>query len=190
MIWSAAAAEALFDEKLLRHLMWEQGSWPEKCLTEFRTQSVATRVKLFFQPKLGGNWSFENPGPVADWKNQVADLRNRIVHDLYRPTFIEAALAVETVDQLITYIGNLLVDRLSYFFRTARALLGSPGLKRVAPPTPTSAMQGACLSRPGTFRMQTGAPRMNAYLDRIEFLMSTGPNCYLCMVASIAATGF
>lgn len=129
VIWAAASAENVFDE-LLRHLMWEQGQRPEKCLAEFDMQSITQRVRLYLQPKLGGTWDFVTPGPITDWKLKVADVRNRVVHDHYRPTFGEAHDAIIAVDDLIHHLVDLLVARLKYYFRTAMQLAGDEGFQR------------------------------------------------------------
>lgn len=129
IVWTAAQAEAIFDQ-LLRHLMWEEGRLPERSLQEFQALSVANRVRTHYEHRLGGSWDLKTPGAITDWKVQVADVRNRVVHDHFRPTWTQAHDALLAVDSLISCIGDLLVQRLGRYFRTAMQLIGTSGLQK------------------------------------------------------------
>lgn len=129
VVWSAAAAEALFEE-LMRLLMWERGQEPESCLEPFRIQSISARVKRHFPTLLGqsNDWDLETPGAVTTWKVKVADLRNRVIHDAYFPKYTEAYDAITTIENLVKRLGDLLVADLKRHFRTAFKLLSFKGL--------------------------------------------------------------
>lgn len=65
-------------------------------------------------------------GPLQSWSTQVARARNRIVHRGYRPRPSEAADALNSVTELVNWVGDLLAAKAAQFPRTAIMLHG-PG---------------------------------------------------------------
>ena len=127
VIWSATAAEYLFDE-LLRLMMWESNKTPEECVEIFRDRSIVNRVTSKYGDLSGDLWDLQKDNPVTAWKVSVADLRNLVVHDLEFPTQQQAEAALKCIDDLVSHIGDLLVAKFENYWRTAFQLLGGTGL--------------------------------------------------------------
>jgi hypothetical protein len=132
-IFTGLACERLLDD-LLAHLLWEEGARPETAPATFMDQQgITQRVRREFHPRLKGFGSTDQPGPVGDWWQKVAKLRNQVVHGAYTPTDQEIEDAIGAANALVTYIGDCLADRVKQegkYRLTALALLGEGGMKR------------------------------------------------------------
>lgn len=133
-IFLGLACERLLDD-LLSHLMWEDGDAPEEAPATFLDQEgIANRVRRAFHPRLkGSGWTTESPGPVADWWNKVAKIRNQVVHGAYNPTDQEIEDGNDATQRLLRFIGDSLVDRINKegkYRLTAVALLAEASLRR------------------------------------------------------------
>jgi hypothetical protein len=131
VIWSGAAAEALLDE-VLQSLLWEELKRPEECVEIF-AGSITSRVRSQYGHRLGGNWSFgaRARGPVSEWFRDTASPRNRVVHGGYSPTFEDCQKSLGALNNLVTFVGDRIVNRTKQYPRTAWMLLGGePGFER------------------------------------------------------------
>lgn len=131
VIWSATACEYLLDETL-RLLMWEREKLPEDATSPFLRSSITQRVKSSFTQLAGTSWNLKSGGPIFDWFNNIAKVRNSIVHDNYNATSMDSATALQSADALVTHIGDLMVTKFDLFWRCAYLLLGIDGLARRA----------------------------------------------------------
>lgn len=129
IIWAGAAAEYLLDE-VLRMMFWESGKTPEECVPQFTKLSIATRVKSDYGSIAGTSWNLKTPGPILNWWNNVAQVRNKVIHDVYEARRPQAEAAVHTTDLLLTHIGDLLHTKLSTHWRSLFILVGPAGLDR------------------------------------------------------------
>lgn len=128
LIECAMAAEVLFDA-LLSALMWEEGTDPENA-AKVLGQELRHRIKgNEYSKRLGGNWS-QNTGELRDWRIQIADVRNRVVHGGYKPTRNEVEDALSALQGLATFVGDRLVEKHKKYPRTAFAFLGHEGLEK------------------------------------------------------------
>lgn len=141
IILFASAAEALFDE-LLQHLLWEQEYKPEAAMLEFgqsgvlpkpgkrqRPMGVYSLVKNRLLPRIGAHdGSLEFPEQLNRWSEDLAYVRNRIVHNAYRPTFSEARKAKKSLEGAAEYILDSAFKVRDDYPLTALALLGRAGL--------------------------------------------------------------
>lgn len=130
VVMVAAAAEAMLNI-VLAHMRWEEGMTPEASAKTW-PDGLMTRVKTMFNARLGGTWDPTASGPVGRWAQDVAALRNRVVHAGYTPTRDDAGLAMTAVEELLEYLG----DRLTYgrnlrrYPRTASEFLRETGLRK------------------------------------------------------------
>jgi hypothetical protein len=127
---AGVASESLLDD-LLMHLMWEEAMTPEEAAGQW-TEGLDGRVKRLYASRIGGRWDLPGPSPIAEWSKKVAELRNRVVHGAYVPTFAESRAALSTIHNLVTYLcDRLSSDRVIRLYpRTCFALVGPPGLER------------------------------------------------------------
>jgi hypothetical protein len=112
-IFMGLACERLLDD-LLSHLMWEDGEAPEAAPATFLDQGgITSRVRREFHPRLKGSWSTDQVGPVADWWEKIAKVRNKVVHGAYTPTDQEIEDGGDVANALVAYISDRLVDRIN-----------------------------------------------------------------------------
>lgn len=130
VLFGATACEILLDD-LLAHLLWEDKTRPEDAAPTFDSW-LASRVRSQYHPRLYGKWSVETPGPLADWHQHVAGLRNRVMHAGYEPALDEARAARQAAAALETWVADRVAVRASAYPRTAIALCGPAGLRRRA----------------------------------------------------------
>jgi hypothetical protein len=128
VLFTATACEVLLDD-LLAHMLWQERARPEEAAVLFDSWLTA-RVKQQYHPRLGGNWSVDNPGPVRDWSIGVAAIRNRVVHGGYEPSLDEARAARDAGAALNTYVCDLVAEKTREYPRTAVLLPGQVGLRR------------------------------------------------------------
>lgn len=137
VILYASACEALFDE-LLQHNLWEENLRPEEAAKTFskgkkgreRPRGIVDLVKnelgKFYSTP---GWGHDTPGVIDKWIADVADLRNRAIHDGYMPTSDEVRECVATVTDLVKFLSDQVFNSRKNRPVTALALLGQSGLE-------------------------------------------------------------
>jgi hypothetical protein len=127
---AGVASESLLDD-LLMYLMWEEAMTPEEAADQW-TEGLDGRVKRLYASRIGGSWDLSGSSPIAEWSKTVAELRNRVVHGAYVPSFAESSDALRAVRRLVSYLcDRLSSDRVVQLYpRTCLALAGWPGLER------------------------------------------------------------
>lgn len=131
IVETAIAAEVLFDA-VLGMMMWEEsmrGDLGEDDAAKVFNRDVTPRLKTQYSSRLGGNWSFVR-APMKDWFEQIAGVRNRVVHSGYHPTKREGADAIETLRLLEHFVGDRLAANWKKYPRTSWAFLGTEGFER------------------------------------------------------------
>ncbi|MFD4625416.1 hypothetical protein [Streptomyces sp. NPDC058475] len=126
---SNTASEVLLDG-LLAILYWESGKEPEEVADVFAEGRLARRVKSNFSELLGGNWSLDGTGPVANWFHKCYRLRHRVVHGGYSPTRLEAQTAIDATFSLSLYCWDRLVAKKKKFPRTVLMVIAEEGLRK------------------------------------------------------------
>jgi hypothetical protein len=126
---SNTASEVLLDS-LLANLMWESGKEPAAVADVFAEGRLAKRVKSQFAELLGGIWTLDGSGPVAEWFHKCYRVRHRVVHGGYSPSRLEAQVALDSVYQLSRHCWDRLATKRKKFPRTALMLLAEEGLRR------------------------------------------------------------
>lgn len=110
-VLTGAAAEAFLRE-LHATLMWDEGLEPKDAADEIKKARLITYlVSSRFHSRLGGIWKLKGEGPIADWRRDVADLRNRVIHTGYEPDETDVYKACAATDSLKAYVGTLLKNR-------------------------------------------------------------------------------
>jgi hypothetical protein len=121
--------EVLIDG-LLACMLWEEGVDPIDAAQRFFVEGLTKRVRTHYAPRLGGNWSTEGGGPMAQWSENVHQLRGRVVHANYVPTRAEAGRALHAMEVVDSFVRERLVARRAKYKRTTLMLLGRPGLEK------------------------------------------------------------
>ncbi|KAB1948264.1 hypothetical protein [Brevibacterium linens] len=132
VVMTATAAESLFNT-LLQLLHWEKCMLPDDIAEQWdELAGIQARVKSEFSSFLGGNWDLSQPGPLHDWAQRVANLRNDVVHGGLIPSDPEVQAAFETTYGLVTELVDRLTNQrnLNRFTRTAVLLAGNQGLEK------------------------------------------------------------
>lgn len=133
VLFSAMACETLLDD-LLGHLLWEECKTPEYALDYFTgaDHTLAKRVKSYYHERLRGSWNLDGAGTIGDWKESVANLRNRVIHGGYEPQAHVAQQALDVTMKIVSFVSDLLVNDsvLRKYPFTAIALMGEPGLRK------------------------------------------------------------
>ncbi|CAG7637403.1 hypothetical protein E143388_07891 [Rhodococcus opacus] len=122
----AIACEVILDG-LLGMVLWEGGANETEASVIFSTD-ITPRLKSEYAPRLGGNWAL-NTGILGSWFDDVAGMRNRVVHGGYRPTGAEARRASESVEALAKSISDRLCDKFKDYPKTAWLFLGPTGFQ-------------------------------------------------------------
>ena len=126
----AQTAAEVFLDTLLTLMLWEEGADAEQAALLFDDGRLARRIKSEWGPRLGGNWALDGDGPVANWFQKTAQLRNRVVHGGYQPTRAEALAAFKAVYPLETFAYNRLAQRRAKYPRSVLLTIGDQGLRR------------------------------------------------------------
>lgn len=123
----ATACEVLLDE-LLAHLLWEDHVAPEDAAPLFKPpRSTLDRVRTDLPQRLRGSWDVTKVDSLRAWRDDVAQLRNRVTHRAYEPSPAEDAAAAAATTGLVQLLG----DRLAGDHRhplTTLMLIGEDGL--------------------------------------------------------------
>lgn len=125
---SAIASECLLDDILCYMLWWERLAPQSAAVT--LVKPIYKKVRTEYAHRIGGVWSPERKGAIADWHRCVARIRDRIIHGGYHPTRKEANDALAAVKGLRTLLGRLVTTqkvRRSYP-HLPLLLLGGPGM--------------------------------------------------------------
>ena len=94
------------------------------------SKDLRPRLRSEYHPLIGGRWDINVSGPLQSWNSQVARARNRIVHRGYRPRPSEAADALNAVNQLVNWVGDLLAAKAAQFPRTASMMVTPDRMRR------------------------------------------------------------
>lgn len=130
IILAGAAAEALLVEIMLL-MMWEEDlPFPAVARVLTTKDTISKKVTSQFSGRLGGQWGLDKPGPVRDWRINLADLRNRAVHGGYIPDDRELQIAFEALEGLEHHLGDRLVANMRHYPGTTQIFLGPGGLDR------------------------------------------------------------
>lgn len=96
-VFMGMSSEA-FLNGIFRHVRKADGKSDAEIETEFEEVPFMTRLKKHISHALGGDWDLtKGTSQVAEWKKQVYDLRNRVVHGGYFPAPQETAAAFMTI---------------------------------------------------------------------------------------------
>jgi hypothetical protein len=124
------STEVLLDAVLLM-MAWEEGTPPSEAADWFDI-GLSRRLRTLYPPRLGGNWSTQDPKSViGEWAHHVRDLRNQVAHRGYWPTPEEAGRALQTANKVEDFVKNRLAAKRIRYPRTTLLVLGLPGLKRL-----------------------------------------------------------
>ncbi|WP_146617460.1 hypothetical protein [Arthrobacter globiformis] len=130
IILAGAAAEALLVEIMLL-MMWEEDLDCTSVAKILDTKDTVTKkVTSQFAGRLGGQWNTRQPGPIRDWRVNLADLRNSAVHAGHFPDDRMIQGAFESLEALERYIGDRLVANMRKYSATTKIFLGDDGLAR------------------------------------------------------------
>ena len=138
----ASACENLFNQLLL-HMLWEEGLRPEEAALQFLQNgklpkpgknpvpiSVTALVKQRLHPKLSGSpWQESAPIQLVNWKKDVADLRNYVIHEARTPTTDQMHRCIESFNHLLDFIDEELYNIRKQYPITALSFLGEDGLR-------------------------------------------------------------
>ena len=113
--------------------MWEDGQTPADAARIWKDTSITKRVSQYYSMRLGAHWSINTQTPIALWFENVAAVRNRVLHGGRIPTTSEVETAVDAANRLYESLARRLVANWKKYPRTmsvfvARALLGSIGV--------------------------------------------------------------
>lgn len=122
-----ATACEVFLDGLLGMILFERGLTDEDAAVLF-SKDLVPRVKQEYSKALGGRWSLTD-GPVGEWYDKVAGLRNRFVHAAYQPSDAEVSKSFDAVEGLAKHAMNCLFDRSHQYPMTAWTFLGAPGFE-------------------------------------------------------------
>lgn len=120
----AIACEVILDA-LLGMVLWESGATDIEAAKIF-SSDITPRLRNEYACRLGGNWAL-NTGGLAGWNDNVAGLRNRVVHGGYKPTGGEVQRSQESVDALAKFVSDCLFMKTKIYPKTAWLFLGPDG---------------------------------------------------------------
>ena len=90
----------------LAAMLWEEGLAPADAAEHWGTSSVTRRIKRLYANRLGGNWDLEGTGPVANWRRQIADVRNSAIDTGREVTSAEVNAAGVAAGALSTFMAQ------------------------------------------------------------------------------------
>lgn len=134
---AAAAAETLI-KQVSWHIAWEATkksstdpaptAMSGDALFEAKPSQLIGRV---LSVRLGGNWDSSRPNsPVGAWRQNVAQLRNKVIHLGHRPSEADAVAALEGLAALELHLMDRLAVRAHVYPRAALMLVGRDGLEK------------------------------------------------------------
>lgn len=129
---SAITCEVTLDSTLAA-MLWEEGKTPaEAARLWVDASSITHRVKTMYAPRLGGTWRLDASGAVADWRQNVVDVRNSVIHSGRTPTVAESDRAGESTAELITFVSKRLVLKWKNFPKSLAVLCGPSSVEQHA----------------------------------------------------------
>lgn len=130
IILAGAAAEALLVEIMLL-MMWEEDLDCAHVANVLDIKDTVTKkVNSQFASRLGGQWNLKQPGPIRDWRTNLADPRNRAVHAGVTPDDETIQTAFESLEALERYVGDRIAINMRKYPATTQLFLGVGGLAR------------------------------------------------------------
>jgi hypothetical protein len=125
----AATAAEVFLDNVLSLLLWAEGTDDASAREIFDKKRLAQRVREEYHVQLRGNWS---SGAVGQWRRFVADARNQVIHSGGLPDEVQARMALDAVEDLVSYVFDLLANsRVQCRYpKTSLLICGVPALER------------------------------------------------------------
>ncbi len=125
VLLAAVAAEEFLNDVVCA-LRWEEGDSPESSAQSW-SDSLKVRVRRELAARLGGNWSLEGSGPFQEWWRNAYVMRGRVIHGNYFASYSEARRSIDTLDRMISWVGDLLtrMPKLRSYPRTASIFYSS-----------------------------------------------------------------
>lgn len=104
IVMAQTTCEAWID-LLVCALLWDEGMTPAQAADALRTgESTLHRVNSLLQPRLGGpGWDANQNGEFRDWRKNLAEIRNLVVHGGFLPPLHVAEAAVEAMHNWIRF---------------------------------------------------------------------------------------
>lgn len=115
LAYATATEVAIVD--LVLALLWESGAAPEESAEDLRNEGV-TKLVTSRCSSLGGKWRTDQAGPVRDWSTDVAELRNRVIHDGYLPSDAEIDKSRAAALGILQHIAKRLVIKAKVYPKT------------------------------------------------------------------------
>jgi hypothetical protein len=128
VIFAHAASEVLMDTALLS-MLYEEGKSPAEAISAF-DRPLKRRVLDDFHERLGGTWNDQEDKPVGRWLRDLLQIRHRVAHAGYRPTYDEARLARDAHLSLGSHLRDRLVQKVKRYPLTAGMLVTPGGFDR------------------------------------------------------------
>jgi len=126
----AATAVEVFLDGLLLMLCWEEGMATTETAAIFEEGKLLARIQSQIAPRLPGRWSTSQPGAVRDWYEQVARLRNRVIHAGHNPSPFDSEQALKAATQLQVFAFDRLAQQRNEYKRVTLLTLADTGLQR------------------------------------------------------------
>jgi hypothetical protein len=125
----ATACEVLLDY-LLASMLWEEGYLPADAAKLWDGDSVTKRIKTHYSGRLGGNWNPDTSPSLMQWREYVADVRNRVIHGGSLPTKADVKAAKTATEALASFATQRLVIKWKTYPRTLALLVGTASIQR------------------------------------------------------------
>src|SRR6185312_4439067 len=111
----------------LAAMLWEEGLAPADAAEHWGTSSVTRRIKRLYANRLGGNWDLEDlegTGPVANWRRQIAQVRNSAIDTGREVTSVEVNAAGVAAGALSTFMAQRILANWRKYPKTMSVVLG------------------------------------------------------------------
>lgn len=129
---SAITCEVLLDS-LLAVLLWEEGETPAVAAQVWGdATSITHRVKTLYASRLGGVWHLEGRGGTADWRRNIVEVRNSIIHSGRTPSAAESTRAGDSTATLTAFISKRLVVKWKEYPKSLAVLCGPSSVEKHA----------------------------------------------------------
>ena len=122
----------------------EGGVAPADAAEHWGTSSVTRRIKRLYANRLGGNWDLEGTGPVANWRRQIADVRNSAIHTRREVTSAEVNAADVAAGALTTFMAQRILANWRKYPKTMSVLLGPSSVEQHVSTQARDAVLGKC----------------------------------------------
>ena len=146
----------MLDTALAGMLCEEGKSVLEAAQVWAQSMSITARVKRQYASRLGGNWTLDGLGPIAQWRRCILDVRNGVLHAGRFPTSREVKLAGDAVPVINSFLTGRLVANWREYPKTMAVLAGPTTVRQHAPrgqtPAVLAALDSASASRRGFTR--------------------------------------